>query len=150
MAGPTFRVVKVDTSHEDNALAIRQMHHACFPDLELQQLHGDWWIVRDHLKTPVAFAGLWPSLTTPGAGYLCRAGVMPAGRGHGIQRRLIRIREREAKRKRWVAVLSDVDPKNAHSMNNLFACGFKSFRPSAPWCGDEWVYMRKIIEEGVA
>lgn len=144
------RIVKVDTSHEDVSAAILGMHATCFPDLEFQQLHGDWWIAYDNTKTPVAFAGLWPSLTQPGSGYLCRAGVLPVGRGHGLQRRLIRVREREAKRKRWVALLSDVDPKNATSMNNLFACGFTAFRPSKPWCGDEWVYLRKIIDEGVA
>src|SRR4051794_9152571 len=101
MATSTFRVVKVDTSHEESRTAILRMHAECFPDLEFQQLHGDWWIASDAMKNPVAFAGLWPSLSTPGAGYLCRAGVLPAGRGHGVQRRLIRIREREAKRKRW-------------------------------------------------
>lgn len=150
MPGPVFRVIKVDTSHAEVSATILRMHEECFPDLEFQQLHGDWWVAYDHSKTPVAFAGLWPSLSTPGAGYLCRAGVLPAGRGHGLQRRLIRVREREARRKRWVALITDVDPENPHSMNNLFACGFRAFRPSNPWCGDEWVYLRKIIDEGVA
>lgn len=150
MTTSAFRVVKVDTSHPDHRHAILQMHEKCFPGLEFQQLHGDWWIAYDSLKNPVAFAGLWPSLRVPGSGYLCRAAVMPAGRGHGLQRRLIKVREREAKKKRWVAVYSDVDPKNAPSMNNLFACGFTAFRPGDFWCGTEWVYVRKILEEGVA
>jgi GNAT superfamily N-acetyltransferase len=148
-AKPSFRVVKVDPTRPGIAEAILKMHAACFPDLPFQQLHGDWWIAYDR-KTPVAFAGLWPSLTSPGSGYLCRSGVLPEGRGHGLQRRLIRVREREAKAKRWIACLSDVDPTNAPSMNNLFACGYRAFRPTSPWCGDAWVYVRKIIDEGVA
>lgn len=151
MVRPTFRVVKVDSSHENVAAVIRGMHAQCFPHFELQQMYGDWWIAYDHNKSPVAFAGLWAALTTPGAGYLCRSGVLPSGRGHGLQRRLIKVREKEARRKRWTALLSDVDPGNAPSMNNLYACGFRAFTPSKPWMKDEpWVYLRKIIDEGVA
>lgn len=150
MTKSTFRVVKVDTSLSMARHTILRMHEKCFPGLEFQQLHGDWWVVYDALKNPVAFAGLWPSFRIEGSGYLCRAAVMPAGRGNGLQKRLIRVREREAKRKGWVALYSDCDPKNAPSMNNLFSCGFTAFRPAESWCGHEWVYMHKIIDEGVA
>jgi GNAT superfamily N-acetyltransferase len=150
MPRSAYRIEKVDATQETTKAILQGMHATCFPDLELQQLHGHWWIAYDPSRSPVAFAGLWPSLTTPGAGYLCRAGVIPSGRGKGLQRRLIRVREREATRQRWIALLSDVDPKNAHSMNNLFAAGYRAFRPAKPWCGEEWVYLRKIIDEGVA
>jgi len=145
-----FRVAKVNPADPAIASAILKMHEACFPDLDFQQLHGDWWIAYDPNKVPVAFAGLWPSVRTPGAGYLCRAGVMPQGRGKGLQRRLIKVREREARRKRWVALFSDSRPGNAHSLNNLFACGFRAFVPSTPWCGEEWTYVCKVIDQGVA
>jgi GNAT superfamily N-acetyltransferase len=144
------RIKKVDTSHADVRDAIIAMHAQCFPDLPFQQLHGDWWIAYGPAGVPVGFAGLWPSLTVPGAGYLCRAGVLSAARGQGLQRRLIKVREREAKKKGWVALLSDTDPKNPHSMNNLIACGFRAFRPGDRWCGEEWVYWRKVLDEGVA
>lgn len=146
-----FRIVKVDPSHAEVSASIIGMHEKCFPDLEFQQLHGDWWIAYSReTKAPVGFAGLWPSLRQPGAGYLCRAGVLPEGRGQGLQRKLIKVREREAKKKRWVVLFSDTKPGNAHSLNNLFACGFRSFVPSDPWSGAEWNYVRKIIDAGVA
>lgn len=146
-----FRIVKVDTSHAEVASSIIKMHGKCFPDLEFQQLHGDWWIAysRD-TKAPVAFAGLWPSIRLANVGYLCRSGVLPEGRGKGLQRKLIKVREREAKKKRWIALHSDTAPGNAHSLNNLFACGFRAFVPTDPWCGEEWNYVRKILEDGVA
>ena len=75
---------------------------------------------------------------------------MPEGRGNGLQKRLIRVREKEAKRKRWLTLFSDTAPMNAHSMNNLIECGYRAFVPSQPWSGSEWVYLRKIIDEGVA
>ena len=147
----TYRILKVDPSHADVAATIIQMHAQCFPGLEFQQLHGDWWIAYDgETKAPAAFAGLWPSVRTPGAGYLCRAGVLPQGRGKGLQRKLIKVREREAKKKRWVVLFSDIAPGNAHSLNNLYACGFRAFVPSEPWSGEDWNYVRKIIEAGVA
>lgn len=147
----THRIVKVDTSQADVAASILQMHAQCFPGLDFEHLHGDWWIAYDReTKAPVAFAGLWPSVRIAGAGYLCRAGVLPQGRGQGLQRKLIKVREREARKKRWVVLLSDVAPGNAHSLNNLYACGFRAFVPGDPWTGDEWNYVRKILDEGVA
>lgn len=125
------------------------MHEECFPGYAVPPFHGDWWLAQegDVLK---GFAGLWPSVRVEGAGYLCRAGVLPGARGAGLQRKLIRTREREARRKGWVALFSDTDPRNAHSMSNLIACGYRPFRPSEPWCGDPWVYWRKVLDEGVA
>lgn len=144
-----LRILKVDTADPKVASDILKMHEACFPDLDFQQLHGDWWIAYRN-GAPVAFAGLWPSVRSPGSGYLCRAGVMPEARGEGLQRRLIKVREKEARKKRWVALFSDCRPGNAHSLNNLFACGYRAFVPSDPWSGEEWNYVRKILDSGVA
>lgn len=149
MTRSAFRIEKVDSTAPAVWGSILEMHKECFPGLYFNHPHGDWWIAYDRTRSPAAFAGLWASVTMPGAGYLCRAGVLPSGRGQGLQRRLIRVREREARKKGMVALLSDVDPVNAHSMNNLFSCGFTAFRPSKPWGGHEWVYVKKIIDEGV-
>lgn len=144
MAG---RIVKVDP--EQYGPLIHDMHRVCFPDFILPPLHGDWWLAKDG-DVLHGFAGLWPSVRVEGAGYLCRAGVLPAARGRGLQRKLIRVRERAAKKKGWTALFSDTDPSNAHSMNNLIACGYRAFRPSEPWSGEQWCYWRKILDDGVA
>lgn len=143
---------KVDPAHPETAATLTKLHGACFPDFDpFTQLHGDWWIAYDReTKAPVAFAGLWPSVRQQGAGYLVRAGVLPEARGKGLQRRLVKVRVREAKKKGWIALYSDVAPGNAHSLNNLFAEGFRAFIPSQPWSGAEWNYLRRIIDEGVA
>lgn len=151
MVSSTFRMVKVDTSIRAIANQLEAMHLACFPDFPVTQMHGDWWfaMARDKVE-PVAFAGLWPSVRFPAAGYLCRAGVMPSARGQGLQRRMIKVREREAKRRQWTALFSDADAANPHSVNNLFSCGFRAFTPPALWDGEGFVYFRKIIDKGVA
>ncbi len=140
----------VDTSLSRVADTIQRMHTECFPKLpHYNELHGDWWIVYDPM--PVAFAGLQASVRTDGAGYLCRAGVLPHARGKGLQRKLIRVRESEARKKGWVVLLSDTDPVNAYSMNSLINCGFQAFRPNIMWSshGADWVYWRKIISKGM-
>lgn len=149
----TFRIVKVDTANKNVANLIARMHRACFPGLPpVQTSHGDWWIARDENARPVGFAGMWPSARVDGAGYLCRAGVLPIARGQGLQIRLIKVREREAKKKRWTALFSDAVVENAHSQNNLVAAGFRMFRPTVPWATakEQHIYFRKIIEQGVA
>jgi GNAT superfamily N-acetyltransferase len=146
------RLKKVDPSSPDVAELLSELHSQCFPELpRFSQFHGDWWIASSQDHGPLAFAGLWPSARVEGAGYLCRAGVLPLARGHSLQRRLIRAREREAKRKGWTVLFSDALATNSASINNLFACGFRAFSPAVRWQGDrsEFVYLRKVIDEGV-
>jgi GNAT superfamily N-acetyltransferase len=146
-----MKIRMVDTSISRVAADIQRMHRECFPKMpEYNELHGDWWIAYDPM--PVAFAGLQASVRTEGAGYLCRAGVLSHARGKGLQRKLVRVREAEAKKKGWVVLFSDTDPINAHSMNNLINCGFRAFRPTVMWSshGANWCYWRKFISKGMA
>jgi len=150
MTMSTFKIIKVDTQVPAIASHLEAMHHVCFPDFPLPGWHGDWWFAMDTDKVPAAFCGLWPSVRFPGAGYLCRAGVMPVARGKGLQRRMIRIRENAARRKGWDALYTDADAANPASINNLFASGYRAFSPPVLWDGEGFVYFRKIISEGVA
>lgn len=71
-------------------------------------------------------------------GYLSRAGVYPFARGQGIQRRLIRARIAEAKRRGYEYVVSDTY-NNPASANSLIAEGFRMFDPKKPWsAGLHW------------
>ena len=106
---------------------------------------GDWWVVFDG-KTPAAFAGIVPSLQWTHTGYLCRAGVLPAYRGLGLQQKLIRKRVKHARSLGWVCVLTDTLSDNAPSMNNLIACGFRPYSPARPWGYSGAVYWRLKLE----
>lgn len=141
-----YRVVKADTSREEVSAAILAMDARCFPDDAPEKLHGDWWIAYAG-KTPVAYAGLHKSTKEFNAGYLCRAGVLAEARGHGLQRRLIKVRVRAATLNGYASVVSYTHPHNAHSINNLIACGFRAFAPKDAF-GGQWCYWRKPIETG--
>jgi L-amino acid N-acyltransferase YncA len=67
--------------------------------------------------------------------------VLPAHRGQGIQKRLIRVRLRQARALGWNWVVTDTHD-NPASSNSLIARGFKLFDPSKPWGADKTLYWR--------
>jgi len=142
-----YRVVKADTSIKDVSAAILAMDATLFPEDEPPGLHGDWWIAYAG-KSPVAYAGLQPSSREFNTGYLCRAGVMPEGRGHGLQRRLIKVREKCAAVHRWASVITYTHPQNVHSINNLIAAGYRAYAPALVFPDGSWCYWRKTIDTG--
>jgi GNAT superfamily N-acetyltransferase len=104
---------------------------------------GCWWVVYDGDK-PVGFAGMYRSRRWGDAGYLCRSGILPAYRGRGLQKRLIRVRERKARKAGMTWLISDTY-ENPPSANSLISCGYKTYQPVAPWAGDGTTYWRKKL-----
>jgi len=90
-----------------------------------------WWVVLDG-DTPVGYAGLAHSRQWQSTGYLCRAGIIPEYRGRGLQKRLIYVRIKLARKLGFVALVTDTR-RNPSSANSLIACGFKLYEPQAPW-----------------
>ena len=119
---------------------IRELHRVCF-DIRLKNFgHGFWWVA--YLDdVAVAFAGLHASVQWERTGYLARAGVHPAARGHGLQRRLIRVRIAKARRLGWQWLVTDT-VENPTSSNNLIECGFRAFEPAKPWATKAAAYWR--------
>jgi GNAT superfamily N-acetyltransferase len=120
--------------------------------LQLSALGGDepcdvsdgfWWVAYDG-KMPCGFAGVVRSIQWSDTGYLCRSGVLRSHRGNGLQKRLIRVRERKAKALGWNWLISDTY-KNPPSANSLISCGYRTFAPSRPWGFDGAIYWRKKI-----
>lgn len=116
-----------------NAAIIAKLQSVCMGgDQPSPAETGDWWIAYDAEGTAVGFGQLKPSSRYANCGYLSRAGVIPAARGHGLQRQLIRVRLRRARKLGWHHCFSDT-LLNPQSANNLTACGFKIFLPKKPW-----------------
>jgi GNAT superfamily N-acetyltransferase len=126
---------------------MRVLQLACLPhgraDLSLRVAGGGWVI-------PWTTTKRWPlaSWNPPSSGcdtaYLSRAGVLPAWRGQGLQRRLIALRERLARRQGFVWMISDTTD-NVPSSNNLIKAGYKLIEPSAPWANSESLYWSKKL-----
>lgn len=140
-----YSIRSVDGFDTENYHVIRQMHTDVFGDTapQIDPSEGHWWLAFQ-AGLPVAFAGLESSQAVPQAGYLCRAGVLKGHRGRGLQLRLIRVRERAARRMGWTCLRTDTT-HNPHSSNNLIRAGFKLFEPDVPWAFDVTLYWRKYL-----
>lgn len=139
---------EVDHKDKQTADTIRALHQLCFgntaPQVEPKK-GGHWWIVF-HAGEPVGFCCICQSTLGPEYGYLKRAGVLPDHRGKGLQRRMIRVREKKARENGWRTVITDTTA-NPHSSNSLIAAGYRMFEPPVKWAYNCSNYWRKDLRD---
>lgn len=137
-------MIRISLVEEDYWDELEELQLLCLPDCTPINVHeGDWWIAHSG-KIPVAFGALKPSMRWRLCGYLARAGVAPDFRGRGLQQRLIRVRERQARRLGWQWLVTDTTD-NPPSSNNLINCGFRLYAPEYKWASSYASYWRKYI-----
>src|SRR6266436_5979591 len=130
---PMYRIREVDGRDEEIADVLADLHRLTFfdgaaiPDFDW----GHWWLAYCE-RMPVAFAGVIPSTRACNAGYFSRVGVLSNHCGRGLQLRLMRAVESQARRNRWNAVVSDTTD-NLPSANNFIRAGYRLYRPKHPW-----------------
>lgn len=142
-----YCIREVDGCDPDTAAIIARLHLSVFPgEVPVNTSRGYWWLAwNGDNDRPIAFAGLWPSVRFANAGYLCRAGVACTHRGNGLQRRLIRARERKARSLGWRWLMTDTVPYNPASANSLIHCGYRLYVPAQPWCVNGAIYWRRNL-----
>lgn len=125
---------------------LHSLHDDIFGDTapQVDTTYGHWWIVYDEAE-PVGFCGMVQSTLAPDIGYLKRSGIMPKYRGQGMQLRFLRVREAQARRNGWSAVISDTAYHNIHSSNNLAKAGYRMFEPPLRWAFSHGLYWIKDI-----
>lgn len=122
---------------------LTDLQRRCLPsDDPLDPRIGDWWVCWDGAEA-VAFACL--RVSSFNEGYLARAGVLPVARGKGLQKRLIRIRERRARKLGMSWVITDTHRTNFASSNSLAACGYRLYDPAYRWAFADGNYWRKKL-----
>ncbi len=112
--------------------------------LEQATLRDSVWWVAYHEGKPVAYGGVQPVDDGYGV-YLSRCGVLKDYRGHGLQRRLIRVRLRHAKSIGAKAAITYTALFNSASSNNLIRCGFMLYRSEWAWAGAQFLYWRLML-----
>lgn len=135
----------VSIERTDDIALLKRLHLDTFPSDSFPEFGaGWWWVMRDDTELPLGFCGMQPSSKFVDAVYLVRAGVIPKARGLGLQARMIRVRERHARRlgMRWAITYTYCNPASA---NSLIRCGYRIYEPSAPWGGDGSIYWRKPL-----
>jgi GNAT superfamily N-acetyltransferase len=142
---PVIKIRQINAKTETNEALLRWLQLAILPlDTPADTSQGHWWLVTKD-EAPVGFAGLHRSTNWNDAGYLCRAGLLQAARGMGLQKRLIQVRQSKAQALgyRWLITDTYMNPASA---NSLIACGFKMFTPSSPWGVVGTCYWRKELK----
>lgn len=120
-----------------------ELHRELLPGDDLYDSEGAaWWLAYDGDK-PVAFAAA--KLVAGGSVFLARAGVRRCARGRGLQRRLIRVRERWARAQGATSAVTYADRLNAPSINSLVGAGYRAFDPAEEWGSDSCVYFLKDL-----
>ncbi len=109
----------------------------------MEDLNGsDWWIVWDEDNNPVAYCGV---VIYEDFAVHKRSGVLRLARGHGLQRKMLRLRERFAKKAGCTSICTYVSIENPHSANNLIKCGYLVYNPEWRWGGDEYLYIQRTL-----
>jgi GNAT superfamily N-acetyltransferase len=142
-----MKIKRVNLKSLETQIALSALQELCLPyDKPHITNAGWWWIATSDDGEPIGFAGLIPSARWADCGYLCRAGVVPHARGQGLQKKLIRLRMRQALTNGYRWVITDTF-ENPASANSLIACGFKMFDPSAPWGAKGTLYWRLKLKD---
>lgn len=139
------RVAEPGSLSDDVVGIIRAMDGELFPGCEEPIVGRHWWLALCGGK-PVGYAGM--KLCDDGrSAFLCRAGVLRAHRGHGLQKRFIDARLREARRLGCVAAITYTAVGNCASVNSLVAKGFRLYQPEWAWAGREFLYFQYRVQE---
>lgn len=140
-----YVIRRVDTKIDQMQQLLKLLQRTCLPsDTVVDPRNGHWWVVFVEGGPPVGFAGMVASTRWTDCMYLCRAGVMNAHTGNGLQARLIKARVAYAKRLQMNWVVTDTY-NNPPSANSLINCGFKLFDPAVPWAGKGSLFWRYRI-----
>ena len=144
--GEVIEFRRLHTLDEHSRLVLTKLQRICLPEDEPYfPDRGWWWLGTDGQQT-VAFCLLTPSSQWSDTAYLARSGVLPAWRGQGLQKRMINLRERFARRHGYRWMISDTTD-NFPSANSLISKGYKLYSPSKPWAYEVTLYWRKKLRD---
>jgi len=139
-----YKIVRINSKTTINRQLLRVLQRHCLPaDTVHSVMVGDWWVAQDEEGRDVGFAGMTQKGTS---GYLCRSGVVESCRGNGLQKRLIKAREAQARKLGYTELISDTTG-NPPSSNSLISCGFKVYEPEEPWGGSKTIYWIKKLKD---
>lgn len=111
---------------------------------------------QDNLPDPALFWLVWNQDYDP-VGYCCLSivdseivfmslcGLFPEARGNGLQRRMLTVREKWARRKGYKIVITYALRDNPYSYENLIKRGYMLYEPEYPWVDGNVYYFRKYL-----
>lgn len=121
-----------------------------FPSLNADHLkNGFWWIAFDEHKSIIGFAGMVPMHPFTSCWYLKRCYVIERARGHGLQRKFIKLREVKAA-ELGIRQLVVECPAGSKSEENLVKAEYERVHPEQTWGAPNSVYFSKRIKPRIS
>lgn len=139
-----YAIRRADITDPKAVFVLASLQLSCLPGDKAFPIESGWWHIAYAGKQPVGFSGMVPSVRWTDCVYLCRAGVLDEYQGQGLQKRLIRVRLKTAKKLGYKWAVTDTY-ENPASANSLIAVGFKTFKPTFPWAGEGAIHWRKAL-----
>lgn len=140
----TYEISEVDGVLNRDAIERFNAMDDYFPALvERHFKSGHWWIAYKD-EGPVGFAGLVPLEPFKGYGYLKRCLILPEHYGHGLQFRLMCVRETKARQLGWTHLVSECLESNTFSSANFRRAGFTQTFPEQPWAKDSIYWLKTL------
>lgn len=145
-----FKIKRANLKNKSTITLICYLQKKILPsDSIFMPDRGYWWLVYTEDGKPVGFAGLVRSSRWTDTGYLCRAGILDGFTGHGLQKRLVFARIRQARKLGWNWLITDTT-NNPPSANSLINAGFKIYKPGSPWSLRNAIYWKyKVHKDAV-
>lgn len=135
---------RIDTSKPVNAALLNWLQLEILPaDDPADIAVGYWWVAFED-GDAIGFCAMKHSQKWSDTIYLHRAGVLPKHRGKGLQRKLIRVRTRQALKFGMTWLVSDTY-HNPASANSLIRCGFTMYVPTYQYGAKGTLYWRKKL-----
>ncbi len=115
----------------EDAERILRLDRICFPVDAPPSIAGAEWVVGWDGAAPAAYCA-WKTVDHDGipVGFHYRGGVLPGYRGHGLQRRMLRLREARMREHGLGAAVTYTDADGAASMRSLIAEGYRPYGPT--------------------
>ena len=142
-----YRLEEVDGSDPKTAEVIHYFNSLApeiFPPLTDTHLSDGYWWLAYLGQEPVAFAGLVTFEPCTETAYLKRCYVLPDHCGHGLQLRLMTVREVKARELGYVRIVGEC-AEHSHSNLNFRRAFFERFEPEQMWGAPNSVYWRKAL-----
>lgn len=124
--------LKVSIELIEDAEAARAIHKLAFPADKWVGDDHTFWQALDQNNKVVGFCSAIYRREKRHV-YLSRAAVVTRAQGHGLQRRMIKLRVRWALEQGAKRVVTDAKLDNYESIANLIRCGFHFYDPIEPW-----------------
>lgn len=127
-------------------VTVLELDRKIFPtddSLEIKQ-EGAYWLATYNNK-PVGFCAIHPLANDPRSCFLARAGVLRSYQRHGLQKRMLSVREAWARKEGYSTLLTYTQPWNWKSMASLIKRDYKLYTPAEYWAENHSLYFIKKL-----